>query len=156
LILGRAYTDIAMPPKKKKHTNFKPKAIELVFRDDDQVYAFVEAPLGDRRFQLILDVPDEPTYTLSIGKLRGSMRRNERVTKGCIVLAALRHDASNKVDILSRYTEQDERLLRKYGELDGVDAKVRQYNVANEYGPDHTTQRDLVDEDIVFESIDDI
>ncbi len=144
-----------MPPKKKKNVNFTHKTKELIFRDDDQVYAYVDAPLGDRRFQLILDVPGETNYSMSIGKLRGSMRRNERVTKGCVVLTALRHDASNKVDILSRYTESDERALRKYGELDGLDAKVRQYTSSNDFGV-VGLEADTLDDDIVFESIDEI
>lgn len=144
-----------MPPKKKKHTNMTQKSKELIFRDDDQAYGYVEAALGDRRFQLILDVPGETAYTVSVGKLRGSMRRSERVTKGCVVLAALRFDGTDKVDILSRYIETDERSLRKYGELDGLDAKVRQFHVETEPGYVAGTEQ-LEDNDVVFESIDDI
>lgn len=144
--------------KKKKHTNTTQKSKELIFRDDDQVYGYVEAALGDRRFQLVLDVPGETVYTMSVGKLRGSIRRSERVIKGCIVLAALRFDGTNKVDILTRYSETDERSLRKYGELDALDAKVRQFHIQTE--PGYAAGCDTLDdegiEDVVFETIDDI
>jgi initiation factor 1A len=146
-----------MPPKKKKHTNMTQKSKELLFRDDDQAYGYVESALGDRRFKLILDVPGETTYTVSVGKLRGSMRRSERVTKGCVVLAALRFDGTDKVDILSRYIETDERSLRKYGELEGLDRKVKQYQLESE--PGYVAGEDALSDDgddIVFESIDDI
>ena len=48
---------------------------ELIFRDDDQSYASVDAALGDRRFRLVVDDSDRTQYVIVIGKLRGSMRR---------------------------------------------------------------------------------
>ena len=133
---------------------------ELIFRDDDQSYASVDAALGDRRFRLVVDDSDRTQYVIVIGKLRGSMRRGERVTQGCIVLVSWRGEkcgTKDKVDILTRYSMEDERSLRRYGELDALDAKVRQFQL--ETGPGYvagTESHDVLEEDIVFEDIDTI
>ena len=131
---------------------------ELIFRDDDQSYASVDAALGDRRFRLVVDDSDRTQYVIAIGKLRGSMRRSERVTQGCIVLVSWRGEKggkNDKVDILSRYSLEDERSLRRYGELDVLDAKVRQFQLETEPGyVAGAESHDVLEEDIVFEDID--
>jgi len=133
---------------------------ELIFRDNDQSYASVDAALGDRRFRLVVDDSDRTQYVIVIGKLRGSMRRGERVTQGCIVLVSWRGEkcgTNDKVDILTRYSLDDERSLRRYGELDALDAKARQFQL--ETGPGYVAgaeSHDVLEEDIVFEDIDTI
>ena len=132
---------------------------ELIFRDDDQSYASVDAALGDRRFRLVVDDSDRTQYVIAIGKLRGSMRRSERVTQGCIVLVSWRGEkcGNDKVDILSRYSLEDERSLRRYGELDALDAKVRRFQLETEPGyVAGAESHDVLEEDIVFEDIDTI
>jgi initiation factor 1A len=122
-----------MPPKKKK----RPKSShhqgkgELVFKDEHQHYCIALKALGDRRFQLLGDEDAQPI----VGKLRGNMRRSQFVTQGTIVLVADRvDDDSRKVDILMRYTDVHVRMLRKYGELDDLDACVAQYERDNALG----------------------
>lgn len=142
-----------MPPKKKK----RPKSShhqskgELVFKDDDQHYCIALKALGDRRFQLLGDEDAQPI----IGKLRGNMRRSQFVTQGTVVLVADRvDDDSRKVDILMRYTDVHVRMLRKYGELDDLDACVAQYERDNALGgPSVAASSDAQDDgvEIVFE-----
>lgn len=149
-----------MPPKKKKHVNRTIKASdkELLFRDDDQMYGVAVAVLGDRRFQVVLDVPDQSGYTLAVGKLRGNMRRSDRVMCGTHVLCSGRFDAAEKVDILHRYIDAHEKLLRRYGEFQDLDAKHKKYQQDTEPGAvtggTHVDAAD--DDDVVFESTDDV
>lgn len=107
-----------MPPKRKKIVNSAKPAGELIFRDDDQFYAHVIKPLGDRRFQIVVE--DGRT---AIGKLRGNMRRRDVVIAGMIVLVSERMD-DGKFDILVKYEEKNAKLLKKYGELDALQRAV--------------------------------
>ena len=146
-----------MPPKKKKHVNRTIKASdkELVFRDEEEtMYGVAVAVLGDRRFHVVLDVPDTTEYRLVVGRLRGNMRRSDRVMCGTHVLCSGRFDAAErKVDILHRYVDAHEKLLRRYGEFAALDVKYRRYQVDTQPGgPDPTP----LDEDdgalVVFEA----
>ena len=104
-----------MPPKKKKIVNRADRGGgELVFKDDEQRYASVIRPVGDRRFQVIVDDGRE-----AIAKLRGNFRRREVVMAGTVVLVAERF-CDGKFDVLLRYGEQHTKLLTKYGELDDL------------------------------------
>jgi len=152
-----------MPAKKKKHVNRTIKASdrELLFRDDGQMYGVAVAVLGDRRFHIVVDVPDEHRgYTLAVGKLRGSMRRSDRVMCGTHVLVSGRFDHDDKVDILHRYVDAHEKLLRRYGEFEQLDAKHRKYQQDTEPGNcgNANSLDDLDDDDdvVVFESTDDL
>jgi translation initiation factor 1A len=122
-----------MPPKRQKskhHTQQGSK--ELLFKDDEQNYAHILKPLGDRRFHMLLD-----TGTLGVGKLRGSMRRREYVVAGCTVLCSVRPEES-KFDILHKYTDAHLKLLRKYGELEMLHHEILLYNKENNiFSADH-------------------
>lgn len=116
-----------MPAKRQKskhHTQQGSK--ELLFKDDEQNYAHILKPLGDRRFHMLLD-----TGTLGVGKLRGSMRRREYVIAGSTVLCSVRPEES-KFDILHKYTDAHLKLLRKYGELDMLQHEIHRYNKEND------------------------
>lgn len=142
-----------MPPKKSKrrgpNQHDRGKG-ELVFKDECQMYCLAIKPLGDRRFEMVGDRDSQPI----IGKLRGNMRRSQHVGKGTVVLVAERvDDTSSKVDILMRYSDVHVKMLRKYGELQALDACVAQYDKEHEIGGTSGAPADEEDDgvEIVFE-----
>jgi translation initiation factor IF-1 len=147
-----------MPVKKKKHVNRTVKANEreLLFRDESQMYGIAVAPLGDRRFSVVIDEPDNVRFKVVVGRLRGSMRRSERVLPGTCLLCSHRDDGANKVDILHRYIETHEKLLRRYKEFDDLDRKYRQWQVENMpgYAQGADDVSDPLTQEIVFEDAD--
>lgn len=127
--------------KKSKHRNVASQASSvLVFKDEglDERYAFVIAPLGDRRFELIDD-----KGVVGVGKLKGSIRRNERLLVGGLCLTQFRGD-SNKSDIINVYTDIDTKQLRKYGELGDLDREKAKHDDSN-FDCRH------IESDVVFE-----
>lgn len=137
-----------MPPKKKKNRNFSKKnssnpsgSKEVLFADDDQMYAIVECALGDRRFTVICSDGKN-----RLGKLRGSIRRSNFVRKGSYVLISCRPE-DTKVDIIHLYCETHASLLYKYNELDWVHSKS--HLVVD------GIEQDTEDDFVVFEGDDD-
>jgi len=135
-----------MPQKKKKPYQSSSASKELLFKDDDQYYAHVLRALGDRRFAILTDEGIE-----MVGKLRGSMRRREYVSPGCVVLCSLRPEEGGKSDILHKYTDQHVKLLRKYGELGELSKQVATYNKENDIVPGDA---DMEDDLVQFEDAD--
>ena len=133
-----------MPPKKKKNRNFSSKTSgnkELLFAEDDQMYALVDAPLGDRRFTV--QCSDGKSR---MGKLRGSIRRSNYVRKGSFVLISCRPEDS-KVDIIHLYCETHTTLLHKYNELESFKKPVKRDESSDE---DDLILFDDEDDDIDF------
>ena len=114
-----------MPKKKSKHRNVadREKEESVVFKADDQHYGHVTKSLGAGRFDLECD-----DTVQRIGKLRGSMRKSQWVSVGCIVLISLRDfdgpSSSSKADILLKYSDSATKHLQRYGELDWLLKKV--------------------------------
>lgn len=137
-----------MPPKRQKNKrhNTQQGSKELLFKDDEQNYAHILKPLGDRRFHMLLD-----TGTLGVGKLRGSMRRREYVIAGSTVLCSVRPEES-KFDILHKYTDAHLKLLRKYGELETLHQEIHRYNKENDiFSTEHHGGEDDQEDLIAFE-----
>jgi initiation factor 1A len=107
-----------MPPKKKKIVNTTKSTGELVFREDDQKYAHIIKPLGDRRFQIVTE-----DGRVGVGKLRGNMRRRDMVITGMKVLLSERWN-DGKFDILLKYDDKQTKMLKKYGELNALEKAV--------------------------------
>lgn len=127
-----------MVKKKSKHRNVADRGTEqLLFKEEGQHYAQATKVLGSGRFIVICDDGIE-----RIGKLRGSMRRSEWVSVGTLVLISLRDfgdHASDKADILHRYSDTAAKQLRKYGELEWLEEKKRRECASDE------------DEEIIFD-----
>jgi translation initiation factor 1A len=85
---------------------------ELIYKEDFQMYAKVEKPLGNGRMSVLCD--DGVTR---IAKIRGSMNRKVWIKKEDVVLVDIREFEKDKVDITHKYTEKEERKLLNYGEL---------------------------------------
>ena len=85
---------------------------ELEFKEEGQEYAQVVKMLGNGRCECFCF--DGVTR---LGHIRGKMRKKVWVTAGDIVLVGKRDFQDEKVDILHKYTADEARNLKQYGEL---------------------------------------
>jgi len=85
---------------------------ELVFKEDLQEYAQVTKMLGNARVEAFCF--DGVTRLCQI---RGQMRKRVWINMGDIVLVSLREFQDSKADIIWKYTPDEARSLKAYGEL---------------------------------------
>jgi translation initiation factor 1A len=85
---------------------------ELEFKEEGQEYAQVVKMLGNGRCECFCF--DGVTR---LGHIRGKMRKKVWITAGDIVLVGKRDFQDEKVDILHKYTADEARNLKQYGEL---------------------------------------
>merc|ERR1739838_982587 len=86
---------------------------ELEFKDEGQEYAQVTKMLGNGRLEALC-------FSDSVKRLchiRGKMRKKVWVNQGDIVLVSLRDFQDEKGDIIVKYTSDEARNLKTYGEL---------------------------------------
>uniref|UniRef100_A0A6U4SLS9 S1-like domain-containing protein n=1 Tax=Neobodo designis TaxID=312471 RepID=A0A6U4SLS9_NEODS len=90
----------------------EPLKRELVLKEEGQDYAQVTKNLGNSRLEVkCVD------GTISIGVIRGAIRRKQWICVGDIVLCGVREFEKGKVDILSRYTAEEAKQLIKEKEI---------------------------------------
>lgn len=85
---------------------------ELEFKEEGQEYAQVVKMLGNGRCECFCF--DGVTR---LGHIRGKMRKKVWITAGDIVLCGLREFQDEKLDIIHKYTADEARNLKQYGEL---------------------------------------
>ncbi|ORX36249.1 hypothetical protein BD324DRAFT_628049 [Kockovaella imperatae] len=85
---------------------------ELVFKEDGQEYAQVVKMLGNGRIEA--KCQDGETR---LGQIRGQMRKKVWIVAGDIVLLSLRDFQDDRADVIHRYTPDEARNLKTYGEL---------------------------------------
>lgn len=85
---------------------------ELEFKEDGQEYAQVVKMLGNGRCECYCY--DGVTR---LGHIRGKMRKKVWITTGDIVLCGKREFQDEKVDIIHKYSADEARNLKQYGEL---------------------------------------
>ena len=105
-----------MPKRKSKgaqrKTNKGPQKRELEYKDDNQEYAQVVKILGNGRFQVqCFD------GVVRLGHIRGNMRNKVWIKLSDFVLVSLRDFQDNKCDVIMKYTTEEVRNLKSYGEL---------------------------------------
>jgi len=85
---------------------------ELEFKEDGQEYGQVQRMLGNGRC-------DVQCFdgTKRLCHIRGKMRKKVWVNQGDIVLVSLRDFQDEKGDIITKYTTEEARNLKTYGEL---------------------------------------
>lgn len=93
--------------KHRKRTNH-----ELEFKDDGQDYAQVVKMVGNGRCQV--RCTDGMTR---LGVIRGAMRKKVWIKLEDWVLVGLREYQDDKCDIIGKYSDEDVRNLRAYGEI---------------------------------------
>jgi len=85
---------------------------ELVFREDGQQYAQVIKMLGNGRIEAQCFDGEK-----RIAHIRGKMRKKVWINQGDIVLLSLRDFQDEKADVIVKYTSDEARNLKTYGEL---------------------------------------
>ena len=85
---------------------------ELIFKEDGQEYAQVLKMLGNNRLdaQCIDGVK-------RLAHIRGKMRKKVWVNAGDVVLVGLRDYQDGKADVILKYSAEEARALKAYGEL---------------------------------------
>lgn len=134
---------------------------ELVLAEDAQQYARVGKRLGDGRFELTCLGDGQ----LRLGHVRGKMWKRVWICTSDLVLVALRGYQDQKVDIVHKFTGDEERLLLQTGEIrpeaaqrgveddayeQGLQA-VRDVHGASRVGLDPSTLDDVFDFDVEAE-----
>ncbi|EPQ52873.1 nucleic acid-binding protein [Gloeophyllum trabeum ATCC 11539] len=85
---------------------------ELVFREDGQEYAQVTKMLGNGRLEAMCFDGEK-----RLAHIRGKMRKKVWINQGDIVLLSLREFQDDKADVIVKYTADEARSLKAYGEL---------------------------------------
>ncbi|KAJ9121409.1 hypothetical protein QFC24_004747 [Naganishia onofrii] len=116
---------------------------ELVFKEDGQEYAQVTKMLGNGRLEAQCFDGEK-----RLAHIRGKMRKKVWINQGDIILISLRDFQDDKADVIVKYTVEEARNLKQYGELPDT-TKINAEDAA--YGEDG-------DDEIMFEEddIDDI
>jgi len=85
---------------------------ELVFKEDGQEYAQVLKMLGNGRLEAFcFDGPKRLCH------IRGKLRKKVWINTGDIILLGLRDYQDSKADVILKYTADEARNLKAYGEL---------------------------------------
>ncbi|KAG1665504.1 hypothetical protein FOA52_009766 [Chlamydomonas sp. UWO 241] len=97
--------------KRGKNENEEEKR-ELVYKEDGQEYAQVVRMVGNGRLEAqCIDGKKRMCH------IRGKMRKKVWVGNGDIVLLGLRDYQDEKADVILKYTADEARVLKQYGEL---------------------------------------
>ncbi|KAJ3227277.1 Translation initiation factor 1A [Clydaea vesicula] len=113
--------------KKGKNENDSDKR-ELVFKEDGQEYATVTKLLGNGWVQTQCCDGEA-----RMARIRGAMIRRVWITTGDLILLGLRDYQDSKADVLMKYTADEARMLKSYGELPD-NLKINEDEVNNEGG----------------------
>jgi len=101
---------------------------ELVFKEDGQEYAQVIKMLGNGRLEAQCFDGEK-----RLAHIRGKMRKKVWINQGDIILLSLRDFQDDKADVIVKYTADEARNLKAYGELP-ENAKI---NETDTYGEDN-------------------
>jgi len=85
---------------------------ELIFKEDGQEYGQVHRMLGNGRLEAYCF-----DGTKRLCHIRGKMRKKVWVNVGDIVLISLRDFQDEKADVILKYSAEEARNLKTYGEL---------------------------------------
>jgi translation initiation factor 1A len=85
---------------------------ELTFKEDGQEYAQVVKMLGNGRLEALCFDGSK-----RLANIRGKMRKKVWINQGDIILLSLRDFQDDKGDVILKYTVDEARALKSYGEL---------------------------------------
>lgn len=100
----------------KKAKNMQTVSKELVFKEEEQDYAIVCNALGGGRMK-VLCINDGVKSIERIGTIRGNMRKKIWINKDDFVLVSLRDYQDNRCDIITKYSPDEVKMLKSYGEI---------------------------------------
>lgn len=119
---------------------------ELTFKEDGQEYAQVLKMLGNGRLEAYCF-----DGTKRLGLIRGKLRKKIWINNGDIILVSLRDYQDNKADVILKYSADEARSLKAYGELPD-NAKINETDTFGgendgDYGFEFDEDRDESDEE---------
>ncbi|CAG8581718.1 218_t:CDS:2 [Paraglomus brasilianum] len=85
---------------------------ELIFKEDGQEYAQVVKMLGNGRLEAQCFDGEK-----RLAHIRGKLRKKVWINQGDIILISLRDYQDSKADVILKYTTEEARNLKAYGEL---------------------------------------
>jgi len=101
---------------------------ELIFKEEGQEYATVVKMLGNGRLEAkCFDGPSRLCH------IRGKLRKKVWINQGDIILLSLREYQDGKGDVLMKYSADEARSLKAYGELP-ESAKINETDTYGEEG----------------------
>ncbi|KAJ5699055.1 eukaryotic translation initiation factor 1A Y-chromosomal [Penicillium macrosclerotiorum] len=101
---------------------------ELVFKEDGQEYAQVVKMLGNGRLEALCFDGEK-----RLAHIRGKLRKKVWINQGDIILLSLRDYQDEKGDVIMKYTADEARSLKAYGELP-EHAKINETDTYGEQG----------------------
>ncbi|KAF2098252.1 nucleic acid-binding protein, partial [Rhizodiscina lignyota] len=101
---------------------------ELTFKDEGQEYAQVIKMLGNGRLEAqCFDGPKR------LAHIRGKLRKKVWINQGDIILLSLRDYQDEKGDVILKYSADEARSLKAYGELPDT-AKINETDTYGDEG----------------------
>ncbi|KZF20810.1 nucleic acid-binding protein, partial [Xylona heveae TC161] len=85
---------------------------ELIFKEEGQEYAQVVKMLGNGRLEASCFDGEK-----RLAHIRGKLRKKVWINQGDIILLSLRDYQDEKGDVIMKYTSDEARSLKAYGEL---------------------------------------
>jgi len=120
---------------------------ELVFKEDGQEYAQVLKMLGNGRLEAFCF-----DGTKRLCHIRGKLRKKVWINTGDIILLGLRDYQDAKADVILKYTSDEARNLKAYGELpdnvkvnEGAGADDATEGIEFDYGDESDDDVDNID-----------
>ena len=114
---------------------------ELVFREDGQEYAQVTKMLGNGRLEAMCFDGQK-----RLCHIRGKLRKKVWINQSDIILVGLRDYQDAKADVILKYSADEARNLKSYGEFP-ESVKISDAVVFGEEGIDDDIEFDDVDSD---------
>jgi len=108
-----------MKKKAKKNAN-APDTRELIIREDGQEYGRVTQVLGSGRFRITPCGTGRPSAGSLLCKIRGAIHRRMWIVLGDLVLFSTRDYEEEKGDIILKYSDDEARRLKQFGEVDDI------------------------------------
>jgi len=112
---------------------------ELTFKEEGQEYAQVVKMLGNGRLEALCFDGEK-----RLAHIRGKLRKKVWINQGDIILLSLRDYQDEKGDVILKYSADEARSLKAYGELP-ENAKINEtdtYGDAEEGGVEFDEDRD--------------
>jgi len=103
---------------------------ELIFKEDGQEYAQVVKMLGNGRLEAMCFDGEK-----RLAHIRGKLRKKVWINQGDIILLSLRDYQDEKGDVILKYTADEARNLKAYGELP-ENAKINETDTFGDQGAD--------------------
>lgn len=110
----------------------------MTFKEEGQEYAQVLKMLGNGRLDAQCFDGEK-----RLAHIRGKLRKKVWINQGDIILLSLRDYQDDKGDVILKYSADEARSLKAYGELP-ENAKI---NETDTYGPEHDDGNVEFDED---------